>query len=369
MSGNELVALSRAHELFAGRTRSVAVDARLAPYDGLLERAAALNTAAGRGGYQSAVNRSRDDLRAAATADAAVAGTVKEAHRDHANAHGLTKGVLDEARADTALPDNPIAQREAIRRRVARLRAQQAHVLAARRKSRRHRSRWRAVRYRMLHHGAYPAGLRLPSPNSRAGVAVRAALSRLGRPYVWGATGPDQFDCSGLTQWSYARAGIHLDRTTYQQIYDGSRSRAHRSVRATWSSPPRGTCNWRSVTTWWSKPPTPARRCGSVRSAPACRSVVQRGSGDGGRARTRDARAGRTRDRCDREAPGRAVDAAAGLPTPTGPWPMRSPKRMRQRSKRFVAWMESRPRSMVRWRIRPPSGSIPRWVRVSSRSF
>jgi cell wall-associated NlpC family hydrolase len=221
VSGNELAALSRAHELFAGSTRQVAVDARLAPYDGLLERAAALNTTAGQGLYQSVVSRGRDDLTAAATADAAVAATVGEAHRDYANAQGLTKGVLDEARADTAVPDNLIAQREAIRRRVARLRAQQAHVLAARRKSRRHRSRWRAVRYRMLHHGAYPAGLRLPPPNSRAGIAVRAALSRLGRPYVWGATGPDQFDCSGLTQWSYARAGIHLDRTTYQQIFDG----------------------------------------------------------------------------------------------------------------------------------------------------
>jgi cell wall-associated NlpC family hydrolase len=221
VSGNELAALSRAHELFAGSTRQVAVDARLAPYDGLLERAAGLNTTAGQGLYQSAVSRSRDDLRVAATADAAVAATVGEGHRDYANAQGLTKGVLDEARADTAVPDNPIAQREAIRRRVARLRAQQAHVLAARRKSRRHRSRWRAVRYRMLHHGAYPAGLRLPPPNSRAGIAVRAALSRLGRPYAWGATGPDQFDCSGLTQWSYARAGIHLDRTTYQQIFDG----------------------------------------------------------------------------------------------------------------------------------------------------
>jgi cell wall-associated NlpC family hydrolase len=221
VSGNELAALSRAHELFAGNTRPVAVNARLAPYDGLLERAAALNTTAKRGLYQSAVNSSRDDMRAAATADAAVAATVGEAHRDYANAKGLTKGVLDEARADTAVPDNPIAQREAIRRRVARLRAQQAHVLAARRKARRHRSRWRAVRYWKLHHGAFPAGLRLPPPNSRAGIAVRAALSRLGRPYVWGATGPDQFDCSGLTQWSYARAGIHLDRTTYQQIFDG----------------------------------------------------------------------------------------------------------------------------------------------------
>ncbi|MDT7769327.1 MAG: hypothetical protein QOI30_2337, partial [Mycobacterium sp.] len=153
--------------------------------------------------------------------DAAVAAIAAQAHRDYATAGALTKSVLDEARADTAVPDNPIAQREAIRRRVARLRAQQAHVLAARRRARRHRSRFRALRYRMLRHGINPAGLRLPPTNSRAGIAVRAALSRLGRPYVWGATGPDRFDCSGLTQWSYARAGIHLDRTTYQQIYDG----------------------------------------------------------------------------------------------------------------------------------------------------
>ncbi|HEY3848682.1 MAG TPA: hypothetical protein VGL95_16375, partial [Acetobacteraceae bacterium] len=88
MSGNELAALSRAHELFARSTRPVAANARLAPYDGLLERAAALNTTAGRGLYQSAVSRSRDDLRAAATADAAVAATVGEAHRDYANAQG-----------------------------------------------------------------------------------------------------------------------------------------------------------------------------------------------------------------------------------------------------------------------------------------
>jgi peptidoglycan DL-endopeptidase CwlO len=120
VSGNELAALSRAHELFAGRTRPVAMDGRLAACDGLLARAAALNTAAGQGGYQSAVNRSRDDLRAAATVDAVVAATAEEAHRDHNDARGLTKGVLDEARADTASPDNPIAQREAIRRRVAR---------------------------------------------------------------------------------------------------------------------------------------------------------------------------------------------------------------------------------------------------------
>lgn len=50
---------------------------------------------------------------------------------------------------------------------------------------------------------------------------MRAALSKLGRPYVWGATGPDRFDCSGLVQWAYAQAGVPLHRTTYEQIHDG----------------------------------------------------------------------------------------------------------------------------------------------------
>jgi cell wall-associated NlpC family hydrolase len=46
---------------------------------------------------------------------------------------------------------------------------------------------------------------RSPSPIALA--AVRAALSRLGKPYVWGAEGPDAFDCSGLVYWSYHQAG------------------------------------------------------------------------------------------------------------------------------------------------------------------
>jgi cell wall-associated NlpC family hydrolase len=54
-------------------------------------------------------------------------------------------------------------------------------------------------------------------PNNIAATAIAAAHSRLGVPYVWGATGPDEFDCSGLTQWSYAHAGITLPRTAAQQ--------------------------------------------------------------------------------------------------------------------------------------------------------
>ena len=43
------------------------------------------------------------------------------------------------------------------------------------------------------------------------------AHSRLGCPYVWGATGPDTFDCSGLTQWCYAKAGIQIPRNSEAQ--------------------------------------------------------------------------------------------------------------------------------------------------------
>ncbi|MEU6573050.1 NlpC/P60 family protein [Streptomyces sp. NPDC046805] len=59
------------------------------------------------------------------------------------------------------------------------------------------------------------------APNARAAAAVAAARSALGRPYVWGASGPSGFDCSGLMQWSYARAGIQLPRTSQEQRYAG----------------------------------------------------------------------------------------------------------------------------------------------------
>jgi cell wall-associated NlpC family hydrolase len=209
--------------MFAGSSRYPALGGDTTHHGELLQRAAELSFVAGQGRYQLAAHHSRANLVSAARTDAAVTAVIAGAQQDRATARELTGNVLDEARADAAVaPVTPMAQREAMRRRVARLRAQRAHVLLARRRARRHLAALRALRYRMSHqHGSALTGLRLPSPTGRAGIAVRAALSRLGRPYVWGATGPDQFDCSGLVQWSYAQAGIHLDRTTYQQINDG----------------------------------------------------------------------------------------------------------------------------------------------------
>jgi cell wall-associated NlpC family hydrolase len=62
-----------------------------------------------------------------------------------------------------------------------------------------------------------------PPPDvSRAVKAVSSAYSELGKPYVWGATGPGQFDCSGLTQHVWASAGVHLPRTSQEQADAGA---------------------------------------------------------------------------------------------------------------------------------------------------
>jgi peptidoglycan DL-endopeptidase CwlO len=58
-------------------------------------------------------------------------------------------------------------------------------------------------------------------PAGPAGAAVAAALTRQGDPYVWGAKGPNRFDCSGLTQWAWRQAGVQLGGDTYSQIHDG----------------------------------------------------------------------------------------------------------------------------------------------------
>ena len=59
-------------------------------------------------------------------------------------------------------------------------------------------------------------------PGAGAGAAVAAARSKLGAPYVRAGTGPNGFDCSGLTQWAMAQAGISLPRTSYAQFGVGS---------------------------------------------------------------------------------------------------------------------------------------------------
>lgn len=57
---------------------------------------------------------------------------------------------------------------------------------------------------------------------TKAEKALAFARSQIGKPYVWGATGPDSYDCSGLTQGAWKAAGVDIPRVTYDQVNAGT---------------------------------------------------------------------------------------------------------------------------------------------------
>lgn len=75
----------------------------------------------------------------------------------------------------------------------------------------------------VLHGGGASAGTAVPAGGTAVAAGpgfpalAQAALRYKGLPYVWGATGPDSFDCSGLVQRAFADVGVKAPRTTYQQ--------------------------------------------------------------------------------------------------------------------------------------------------------
>ena len=62
------------------------------------------------------------------------------------------------------------------------------------------------------------------SPVPSQGSVVAYALSRIGCPYVWGAAGPDAFDCSGLVRWAYLQVGMSLPHQT-EALYNAAKAR------------------------------------------------------------------------------------------------------------------------------------------------
>ncbi|MEU2333247.1 NlpC/P60 family protein [Streptomyces sp. NPDC006654] len=61
------------------------------------------------------------------------------------------------------------------------------------------------------------------SATGRAAAAFAAARTKIGTPYVYGATGPSSYDCSGLTSWAYAQAGVSIPRTSESQATIGTK--------------------------------------------------------------------------------------------------------------------------------------------------
>jgi len=68
---------------------------------------------------------------------------------------------------------------------------------------------------------SWAARYTVSAPAGAAAAAISFALAQAGRPYQWGAAGPDAYDCSGLVYAAYAAAGIRIARTTFGWRQDG----------------------------------------------------------------------------------------------------------------------------------------------------
>lgn len=87
-----------------------------------------------------------------------------------------------------------------------------------------------AIMASVLTPGIATAGTERPAPTPAATVAasstadraVAAALTQVGTSYAWGGEAPGGFDCSGLVQWAYGRAGVSLPRTSRAQATVGT---------------------------------------------------------------------------------------------------------------------------------------------------
>ncbi|AXG14505.1 C40 family peptidase [Intrasporangium calvum] len=74
------------------------------------------------------------------------------------------------------------------------------------------------------------AGLQRLGASQAGAVAASFALAQLGKPYVWGGEGPDGYDCSGLMQTAWARAGVAISRVSSTQFRDGTATNPSRLV-------------------------------------------------------------------------------------------------------------------------------------------
>ncbi|HWI03473.1 MAG TPA: NlpC/P60 family protein, partial [Acidimicrobiales bacterium] len=68
-----------------------------------------------------------------------------------------------------------------------------------------------------------PAAATAPAASGKGAIAVAEARKQLGKPYVYGGSGPDSFDCSGLTAWAWKAAGVRLSHSAYTQYFETTR--------------------------------------------------------------------------------------------------------------------------------------------------
>lgn len=123
-----------------------------------------------------------------------------------ASAQQLTSAQRTAARTEAAvkkLEGQQLARRKAVEAAVAKQKSLLAQLTAAQQA---------AVTATGTTTGTYSG-----PTNTQAGQAVSFAYAQLGKPYVYGATGPNSYDCSGLVQAAWAAAGVSIPRSSYEQ--------------------------------------------------------------------------------------------------------------------------------------------------------
>jgi peptidoglycan DL-endopeptidase CwlO len=126
-----------------------------------------------------------------------------------------SEAISQEIAAEKKSVDGKLAEATALLRT---LRADQRAKLAAARQAAASRSRSVASRTRAV---GLPAPSYAGPASGRAAVAIKTAYAQLGDPYVYGAAGPGSFDCSGLTMFSWAAAGVSLPHSSAAQYSSG----------------------------------------------------------------------------------------------------------------------------------------------------
>jgi len=180
-------------------------------------------------GDQAAVDRADAALTHSGQVESALADTADRQNRlERAAAAAAARvgqlleqeaGVLAGADADVvriAEADRKAEQEAAERAFLAQLAAAQATAAQAARLAA------QAAATADIGSGSQPGVGVAPAATEVGRAALAEAVRQIGKPYVWGAVGADSFDCSGLTQWAYARAGVGLPRVAAEQWYAGA---------------------------------------------------------------------------------------------------------------------------------------------------
>jgi cell wall-associated NlpC family hydrolase len=223
--------------------------------------------------------------RAVLDADLALVDRVARAKErlDHTRSR-LSERLVDQARGAEQL-DTKRAEAERLAAEIQReLRTMDRRVTALVERERRREEATQQAAFAGYLAAARTAGTTPPRDgraSPAAAKAVQAALAQLGSPYVWGAEGPSTFDCSGLTSFADAAAGITIPRVSRSQFaaYAGLRPVDPMHLIPgdlvffadnPRNPPPSTTSASTSAAARWSRPPTPAPSSAPPRSgAPA----------------------------------------------------------------------------------------------------